>query len=74
MFSKIDLHSGYHQLKVKEIDVFKIAFNTRYRHYDFLVLPFGLMNAPAVFMNLMNWVFQLYLDQFIVVFIDDILI
>lgn len=74
MFSKIDLHSGYHQLKVKEIDVFKIAFKTRYQHYDFLVLPFGLMNAPAVFMNLMNWVFQLYLDQFIVVFIDDILI
>lgn len=74
MFPKIDLRSGYHQLKVKETDVYKIAFKTRYGHYEFLVMPFGLMNASKPFMDLMNWVFQLYLDQFVVVFIDNILI
>ena len=74
MFSKIDLSSRYHQSKIRKEDVPKMAFKMRYGHYEFLVMSFGLTNYPVVFMDLMNKVFRPYLDQFIMVFIDDILI
>ena len=74
VFSKIDLRSGYYQLRVKDVDVPKTKFRNRYGHYEFLVMPFRLTNAPTAFMDLTNRVFRPYVNQFVVVFIDDILV
>ena len=74
IFSKIDLRSGYHQVSIKEEDIRKTAFRIRYGHYEFIVVPFGLSNAVVVFMCLINGVFRDYLDKFVIVFLDDILL
>ena len=74
VYSKIDLHTGYHQLRVRETNTPKTAFRTRYGHFEFTVMPFGLTNAPAAFMDLMHRKFQPYFDQFVMVLVDDILI
>ena len=74
VYSKLDIRTGYHQLRVRDTDIPKAAFRTHYGHFEFTVMPFGLMNVPVAFMDLMHRVFQFYLDQFVVVFVDDILI
>ena len=74
VYSKVDIHTSYHQLRVRATDIPKTTFRTRYGHFEFTVMPFGLTNSPAAFMDLMHRVFQPYLNQFVVVFVDDILI
>ena len=74
VFSKIDMRSGYHQVRIKDEDIHQTTFRTRYQHYDFVVVPFGLTNAPATFMCLINSVVSKYLNKVILVFLDDILI
>jgi hypothetical protein len=74
IFSKIDLRSGYHQARIKDKDIYKTTFRARYGHYKFVIIPFGMTNAPSSFMCLMNNVLSKYLDKFVIIFIDDILI
>lgn len=74
VFSKIDLQFGYHQLRIRVEDIPKTAFRTRYRHYEFMVMSFGLWNAPVTFMDLKNRVFIDFMDRFVIIFIDDILV
>jgi hypothetical protein len=74
ILSKIDLTLGYHEVRIKEEDINKTSFRTRYGHCEFIVVPFGLSNAPAIFMCLMNGIFREYLDKFVIVFLDEIII